>query len=105
MTLLTMFAAVQAGLALIYRDSMFVAMCKIAIFAMLLNAVTHCVMSLRRGRILPGTWSAALLVLPYSIVAIVFMRAVGGEIHTPISYSWQDWERSPYCLPGCSFCG
>ncbi len=51
----------------------------VAIFALLLNAISHCALSLKRHRVLPGTWSATLLILPYSLVAITVMRADFGD--------------------------
>jgi hypothetical protein len=80
--LLTVFVALLAGLAYIYKGGIFAAICKVAIFALLLNAIGHCVLSLKRRRILPGTLSAALLIMPYSIVAIVIMRADFGDSYS-----------------------
>lgn len=77
--LLTVFVAVLTGLAYFFKGGVFAAMCKVAIFALLLNAISHCVLSLKRRRILPGTWSAVLLILPYSIVAITIMRNDFGD--------------------------
>ena len=78
-TLLTVVVALVAGLAYVYKGGVFVTICKVAIFALLLNAISHCVLSLKRHRILPGTVSAALLVMPYSIAAIVIMRSDCGD--------------------------
>jgi Protein of unknown function with HXXEE motif len=80
--LLTLFVALQAGLAYVYKGGILLASCKVAIFALLLNAISHCVLSLKRRRILPGTLSAVLLVMPYSVAAIVIMRAGFGDSYS-----------------------
>jgi hypothetical protein len=72
---LTLAVALMAGFAYVYKSGVFVAICKVSIFALLLNAISHCALSLKHRTILPGTLSAALLVMPYSIVAIVIMHA------------------------------
>ena len=47
---------------------------KVSIYALMLNAVSHCLLSLKRRRWLPGTRSACMLVLPYSVIALIVMR-------------------------------
>ena len=71
----TLFVAVIAGLAYVHKGGVWVALCNITILAFMENAIGHCVLSLKRRTLVPGTLSAALLVLPYSIVAIAAMRA------------------------------
>lgn len=71
----TVFVAVIAGLAYIHKGGIYVALCSITILAFMENAIGHCVLSLKRRTLIPGTLSAAVLVLPYSIVAIAAMRA------------------------------
>ena len=71
----TLFVAVIAGLAYIHKGGVYVALCIITILAFMENAIGHCVLSLKRRTLVPGTISAAVLVLPYSIVAIASMRA------------------------------
>ena len=63
-----------AGLAYVHKGGIYVALCNITIFAVMVNALGHCVLSLKRRTLVPGTLSAALLVLPYSIGAIASMR-------------------------------
>lgn len=52
---------------------------RIAIFALGVNAVGHCVVSAIHHSVTPGTLSAALVVLPYSILALITMRIVLGD--------------------------
>ena len=70
----TLFVAMIAGLAYIHKGGVYVVLCNITILAFMENAIGHCVLSLRRRTLVPGTLSAAVLVLPYSIVAIASMR-------------------------------
>jgi hypothetical protein len=51
----------------------------------MLNAISHCVLSLKRRRILPGTLSAALLVLPYSVVAIMITHSESGDSYSDLA--------------------
>jgi hypothetical protein len=76
---LTLAAAVSGALTYAYKSAVLLAISKIAIFALLLNALGHCILSLKRRELLPGTLSAVALVLPYSAVAIVIMRASLGD--------------------------
>jgi len=71
----TLFVAVIAGLAYVHKGGVYVVLCNITILAFMENAIGHCVLSLKRRTLVPGTLSAAVLVLPYSIVAIASMRA------------------------------
>jgi len=71
----TLFVAVIAGLAYVHRGGVYVVLCNITILAFMENAIGHCALSLKRRTLVPGTLSAAVLVLPYSIVAIASMRA------------------------------
>jgi len=71
----TLFVAVIAGLAYVHKGGIYVALCNVTIFAAMENAIGHCALSLKRRTLIPGTLSAAVLVLPYSIVAIASMRA------------------------------
>ena len=71
----TLFVAVIAGLAYVHRGGVYAALCNITIFAFAENAIGHCVLSLKRRTLIPGTISSTVLVLPYSIVAIALMRA------------------------------
>ena len=52
---------------------------KISICALMLNAVSHCLLSLKQHRWLPGTRSACILVLPYSVIALIVMGTIGGD--------------------------
>ena len=52
---------------------------KVSIYALMLNAVGHCLLSLKRRRWLPGTRSACILVLPYSLIALIVMRTGAGD--------------------------
>jgi len=48
---------------------------RIAVFALFLNAIGHCAISILKGRLLPGTVTAACLVIPFSVVALYSARA------------------------------
>ena len=71
----TLIVALIAGLAYVHKGGVYVALCNITILAFMENAIGHCVLSLKRRTLVPGTLSAAVLVLPYSMVAIASMRA------------------------------
>jgi hypothetical protein len=71
----TLFVTAIAGLAYVHKGGVYVVLCNITIFAFMENAIGHCVLSLKRRTVVPGTVSAAMLVLPYSVVAIASMRA------------------------------
>jgi uncharacterized protein with HXXEE motif len=77
--LLTSAAAGLGALTYVYQSAGLLTISKIAIFALLLNALGHCILSLKRRELVPGTLSAVALVLPYSAVAIVIMRASLGD--------------------------
>ena len=71
----TLFVALIAGLAYVHKGGIYLALCSVTIFAFMENAIGHCALSLKRRALVPGTLSAVVLVLPYSIVAIAVMRA------------------------------
>jgi len=75
MIAVTLFVAVIAGLAFVHKGGISVALCNVTILAFMENAIGHCVLSLKRRTLVPGTLTAAVLVLPYSVVAIASMRA------------------------------
>ena len=77
--LLSLFVALLDGLTYAYRSRGLIGLSKLAILALMMNAIAHCLLSLRRRSILPGTLSAATLVLPYSAIAIVVMRENFGD--------------------------
>jgi O-antigen/teichoic acid export membrane protein len=83
--LLTVSVALLAGFSYVYNDDVLRTICKVAIFALMLNAISHCVLSLKRGRILPGTLSAALLVLPYSVVAVMITHSESGNSYSDLA--------------------
>jgi hypothetical protein len=72
--LLTLAVTTLCVLTYLYRSAALLTLSKIAIFALMLNAVGHCFLSLKRRTLVPGTISAVALVLPYSILAITIMR-------------------------------
>jgi Protein of unknown function with HXXEE motif len=76
---LTIAAAVVCLAALVWKTPLLVQIAKVAICALLLNAVGHCVVSLRRRKWLPGTRTAAILVLPYGALALIVMRTATGD--------------------------
>jgi hypothetical protein len=77
--LLTLAVAVLDGLTYFYKGAVLVAISEIAIFALMLNGVAHCILSLKGRSWIPGTLSAVALVLPYSAIAIASMRFRMGE--------------------------
>lgn len=83
--LLTVSVALLAGFSYVYNDDVLRTMCTVAVFALMLNAISHCMLSLKRRRMLPGTLSAALLVLPYSVVAIVITYAESGDSYSDLA--------------------
>ncbi len=78
-TLLTLAVAGISVLAYALRTEILIRISQVAIFALALNAIGHCVVSIKRRRFTPGTFSAITLVLPYSVVAIVMMHVRLGE--------------------------
>jgi hypothetical protein len=81
--LLTLGAAAVCLLALLSQSEVLGQVFVVATFALTLNALGHIVMSLRRRSITPGTVSAVMLVLPYSALVIVVLRAT-----TDASWRW-----------------
>src|SRR5215469_2570657 len=71
--LLTLAVSVLAGLTYFYQSDVLLTVSKIAIIGLALNCVGHCILSLKRRALIPGTLSGAILVLPYSVVAMVLM--------------------------------
>jgi hypothetical protein len=78
-TALTLAATGIFVAVLIWRTPLLFTFAKVSICALLLNAVGHCLLSLRRGKWLPGTRSAAILVLPYGVFAVIVMRTMVGD--------------------------
>ena len=78
-TALTVAAAVICLAAFIWETPVLLVGTKVLICALLLNAVSHCLLSLKRRRVLPGTRSACFIVLPYGVVALIVMRTSVGD--------------------------
>ena len=77
MVLLTLTAVALAVWNFIARTLALQMATEIAIAALALNAIGHCALSLLRKSLLPGTLSALLLVLPYSIAVGYILRSRG----------------------------
>ena len=77
--LLTLAVAVLDGLTYFYKGAVLVALSETAIFALMLNGAGHCILSLKRRSLIPGTLSAVALVLPYSAIAVASMRTSRGD--------------------------
>ncbi len=75
--LLTLAVSVLAIFTCMLRGSPWLPFSRMAIFALLLNGFSHCVRSVQRRKLLPGTVSAALLILPYGAIAVLLMRSSG----------------------------
>lgn len=92
--LLTLAVAVLAVLTDISGSTVLITFSRVAIFSLLLNGISHCVASVKRRTVTPGTLSAVFLVLPYCAVAIFNMRtssvsmlgdAAIGALITPVA--------------------
>ena len=77
--LLTLAVGMLTALTYIYKSAVLITISKIAIFALLLNGIGHCVLSIKRRTLVPGTLSAVILILPYSAVAITIMHTSLGD--------------------------
>lgn len=77
-TTLTIAAAVICLSAFLWQRPVLLLVAKVSICALLLNAVGHCLLSLKRRRWLPGTVSACILVLPYGLIALIVIWKSGG---------------------------
>lgn len=89
--LLTITVAILSVLTYTYNSAALVTISKVAIFALMLNGIGHCILSLKRRTLVPGTLSAVILILPYSAFAIVIM-------HTRLGDSF--WSLLPYMAFG-----
>jgi hypothetical protein len=78
-TLLTLAVAVLCALTFIYRTPVLYFVSQAAIFAILLNAIGHCVLSVKRRSRTPGTVSAICFVIPYCSWAVLLMTTGLGQ--------------------------
>ena len=76
---LTVAVALLSALTYLSATAGLIDAAKVATFALLLNAIAHCLQSLRRHRLTPGSFSAIALVLPYTLAEIAAMRAWLGD--------------------------
>jgi hypothetical protein len=79
MILLTLAVAVLTCLTYIRQSPILVTLSKVAVFAIMLNGIGHCILSLKRRKLAPGTLSVVALVMPYSFIAIAAMRTSLGD--------------------------
>jgi uncharacterized protein with HXXEE motif len=79
LTFVTFAVVVLCVWSYISRTEMLLIASRVAIFALGVNAVGHCLLSATRRSLTPGTVSAALVALPYSVVAVITMRVVLGD--------------------------
>lgn len=77
--LLPIAAAALAVPTFLWEPPALVTIARVAIFALMLNAIGHCALSLKRRSMLPATVSAIVLVLPYSLVCVFVMRTKLGD--------------------------
>jgi hypothetical protein len=102
--LLTLTVTALAVATYFYRTEVLLAIAKIAIIGLALNCLGHCILSITRRRVVPGTLSGAVIVLPYSLIAIMLMRtnlqdsflalfgyAAVGAIVTPVAIGLFLW--------------
>ena len=78
MILVTVAAAVLAWAAYHAEDGYAHTAVRVAVFALLWNALGHGLLSLRRRTLLPGTVTALLVVLPYAIASVLGIEAHAG---------------------------
>jgi hypothetical protein len=96
--LLTLAVTALAVATYFYQNDVLLMASKIAIIGLGLNCIGHCFLSLKRRALVPGTLSGAILVLPYSVIAVsmmltdlrdsfldLFGYAAIGAIGTPIA--------------------
>lgn len=76
---LTLVVAVLSAATYRYKSSGLLTISKVSVCGLMLNGLGHCVLSVRRGKMLPGTWSAVTLTLPYSAFALYLLRTRGGD--------------------------
>jgi Protein of unknown function with HXXEE motif len=73
--LLTLAVTALAVVTYFYQNDVLLTVSKIAIIGLALNCLGHCFLSLKRRAFVPGVLSGAILVLPYSVIAVFMMRA------------------------------
>ena len=60
---------------------------RVVVFALLVNALGHCVQSLRMRQLVPGTVSALFLIIPLALIAIYVMRRDYGDTEANLTIS------------------
>ena len=73
--LLTLAVTALAVGTYFYQNAVLLMVSKVAIIGLGLNCLGHCFLSLKRRALVPGTLSGALLVLPYSVIAVFMMQS------------------------------
>ena len=73
--LLTLAITALAVATFFYQNGVLLMVSKVAIIGLGLNCLGHCFLSLKRRALVPGTLSGALLVLPYSVIAVFMMQS------------------------------
>ena len=102
--LLTLAVTALAVATYFYQSDVLLIVSKIAVIGLGLNCLGHCFLSLKRRALVPGTLSGAVLVLPYSVIAVFLMRtdfrdsflglfgyAAIGAIATPVAIGAFIW--------------
>jgi len=110
--LLTLAVTVLAVATYFYQSEVLLTASKVAIIGLALNCLGHCFLSLTRRKLVPGTLSGAIIVLPYSVIAIILMRtnlqdsflalfgyAAVGAIVTPVAIGLFLWIGYILVLP------
>jgi hypothetical protein len=72
--LLTLTITALAVATYFYQNDVLLMASKIAIIGLALNCIGHCLFSLKRRALVPGTLSGMVLVLPYSVIAVLMMK-------------------------------
>ena len=79
MILVTAASIALVALSYCYRTPTLHLFCKIAVFALMINALGHCALSILRHKLAAGTFSAIGLILPFSALALYAMHADLGD--------------------------
>ncbi len=89
--LLTLAVTVLSGFTFLFKGAALTTISQVAVFALLFNGIVHCILSAKRRAMIPGTRSAVILVLPYSVLTVVAMRT---DLKDPV------WSLLRYALFG-----
>ncbi len=101
--LLTLVVLLLSALTYSLRSGTLVMISRVAMFALMLNGIGHCVLSLKRRTWVPGTLSAITLILPYSVVAILATYSSGNSFLSLFRYAALSAITAPLVITACLF--